>query len=51
LRDMEKLGLVELENGSITVTPKGRLLVRNVAMVFDRYFRQDRERRRYSRVI
>jgi oxygen-independent coproporphyrinogen III oxidase len=51
LREQEKLGLVELENGSIMVTPKGRLLVRNVAMVFDRYFRQDRERRRYSRVI
>jgi oxygen-independent coproporphyrinogen-3 oxidase len=51
LRELEKLELVELENGSITVTPKGRLLVRNVAMVFDRYFRQDRERRRYSRVI
>jgi oxygen-independent coproporphyrinogen-3 oxidase len=51
LREMEKLGLVELENSSITVTPKGRLLVRNIAMVFDRYFRQDRERRRYSRVI
>lgn len=51
LREQEQLGLVELENGSITVTPKGRLLVRNVAMVFDRYLRQDRERRRYSRVI
>ena len=51
LRELEQLGLVELENGSITVTPRGRLLVRNVAMVFDRYLRQDRERRSYSRVI
>ncbi len=51
LRELEQVGLVELENGTILVTPKGRLLVRNVAMVFDRYFRQDRERRRYSRVI
>ena len=51
LRQQEKLGLVVLENGAITVTPKGRLLVRNVAMLFDRYLRQDRERRRYSRVI
>jgi len=51
LRELEQLGLVELEKGSITVTPRGRLLVRNVAMVFDRYLRQDRERRSYSRVI
>jgi oxygen-independent coproporphyrinogen-3 oxidase len=51
LRELEKLGLVELGSDSIVVTSKGRLLVRNVAMVFDRHFRQDRERRRYSRVI
>jgi len=51
LGEFAKLGLVEFENGFITVTPRGRLLVRNVAMVFDRYYRQDRERRRYSRVI
>ncbi len=51
LRELEELELVELESDAITVTPKGRLLVRNVAMVFDRYLHQDRERRRYSRVI
>jgi oxygen-independent coproporphyrinogen-3 oxidase len=51
LREYEQLGLVELGDDGITVTPKGRLLVRNIAMVFDRYLRQDRERRRYSRVI
>ncbi len=51
LREHEQLGLVELESDSISITSKGRLLVRNVCMVFDRYLRQDRERRRYSRVI
>ena len=51
LREYEQLGLVELDAERITVTPKGRLLVRNISMVFDRYLRQDRERRRYSRVI
>jgi len=51
LCEFDQLGLVELGDETITVTPKGRLLVRNVAMVFDRYLRQDRERRRYSRVI
>jgi oxygen-independent coproporphyrinogen-3 oxidase len=51
LREFEQLGLVELGESEISVTPKGRLLVRNISMVFDRYLRQDRERRRYSRVI
>ena len=51
LRELADLGMVELENDAVTITPKGRLLVRNIAMVFDRHLRQDRERRRYSRVI
>jgi len=51
LREFEQLGLVVLDEDWITVTPKGRLLVRNICMVFDRYLRQDRERRRYSKVI
>jgi oxygen-independent coproporphyrinogen-3 oxidase len=29
----------------------GRLLVRAIAMVFDRYLRADRQRTRYSKVI
>jgi len=44
-------GLVELPVGGIRVTPRGRLLVRTVAMVFDRYLREQRERARYSKVI
>jgi oxygen-independent coproporphyrinogen-3 oxidase len=44
-------GLVELAQDAIRVTPRGRLLVRTVAMVFDRYLREQRERSRYSRVI
>ena len=51
LADMESAGLVRIENDWITVLPAGRLLVRAIAMVFDRYLRADRERRRYSRVI
>jgi oxygen-independent coproporphyrinogen-3 oxidase len=37
-------GLVRCEPGRITVTPLGRLLVRRVAMVFDRYLRDDAAR-------
>ena len=44
-------GLVDIDEASITITPRGRLLMRNVAMVFDRYLREQRERARYSRVI
>jgi len=51
LRDMEKAGLVEIGDQWITVLPRGRMLVRVIAMVFDRYLRNDRERTRYSKVI
>ncbi len=51
LRKMEAAGLVRVEDERIDVLPAGRLLVRVVAMVFDRYLRADRERKRYSRVI
>jgi oxygen-independent coproporphyrinogen-3 oxidase len=44
-------GLVELSARGLTVTPRGRLLVRTVAMLFDRHLREARERARYSRVI
>jgi oxygen-independent coproporphyrinogen III oxidase len=44
-------GLVEIDDWSIVITPRGRLLMRNVAMTFDRYLREQRERARYSRVI
>jgi oxygen-independent coproporphyrinogen-3 oxidase len=32
-------GLVQLEGGEILVTPPGKLFIRNVCMVFDRYLR------------
>lgn len=43
-------GLLQLGD-AISVTPKGRLFVRNICMVFDRYLRADRERERYSKLI
>ncbi len=54
-RDLQRMAeaeLVELTSNWITVLPKGRLLVRAIAMVFDRYLREQRtEERRYSKVI
>jgi len=51
LRALAADGLVALEPGRIRVTPRGRLLVRTVAMTFDRHLREQRERARYSKVI
>lgn len=51
LREMEQAGLVEVDAARIRILPAGRLLVRVVAMVFDRHLRNSREEKRYSRVI
>ncbi len=51
LAAMQDAGLIKVEGDWISVQPAGRLLVRGIAMVFDRYLRADRERPRYSRVI
>ena len=44
-------GLVSLERDFIRVTPRGRLLVRVVAMCFDRYLRNPAQPVRFSKAI
>ena len=54
MRDLQRLaddGLVELQADWIVVTPKGRLLVRAICMVFDQYLRAAQRRASYSKVI
>jgi len=51
LREMVEAGLVRIDDRWISVLPKGRMLVRAISMVFDRYLRADRQRTRYSKVI
>jgi oxygen-independent coproporphyrinogen-3 oxidase len=54
LKDLHRLqdeGLVDVSDDWITVTPRGRLLVRVICMVFDRYLREAQARAAYSRVI
>ena len=46
---LEQDGLIRFEGNRLLVTPIGRLLVRNVCMVFDAYL--DPSRQRYSRTI
>jgi oxygen-independent coproporphyrinogen-3 oxidase len=51
LRDMANDGLIKLdENNVIDVEPAGRLLIRNVCMVFDKYLREA-SGERFSKVI
>jgi oxygen-independent coproporphyrinogen III oxidase len=51
LGSLARAGLVELDSKWIVVTPKGRMLVRSLAMVFDRYLRHEAQSGRYSRLI
>lgn len=56
-RSLERLtalasdGLVSIDAEAIRVTPRGRLLVRNIAMCFDAYLDQPQRTERYSRTI
>ncbi len=53
LKDLEGMqgdGLLKLEPGRIEVNPAGKLLIRNICMVFDRYLRE-KQNQRFSRVI
>ncbi|MFN4319851.1 MAG: oxygen-independent coproporphyrinogen III oxidase [Aquificaceae bacterium] len=50
LKDMERDGLLKIEDRSIKVMPEGRLLIRNIAMVFDQYIKTSKEKR-FSRTI
>jgi oxygen-independent coproporphyrinogen-3 oxidase len=44
-------GLIEFDPEGFTVTPAGRLLLRNIAMVFDEYLKRADQPQRFSRVI
>ena len=46
-----KDGLVSVDDDGIHVLPKGRLLIRSIAMVFDRYLREASPSGRFSRLI
>ena len=51
LRDLERLGLISLTNAGFIVTPKGRFLIRNIAVIFDKYYQQAINNKSYSKVI
>jgi oxygen-independent coproporphyrinogen-3 oxidase len=55
--ELEKLGamaedgLVTVGDDWISVTPKGRMVIRNICMVFDRYLGQNTQGPRFSRTV
>ena len=54
LEDLQKMqadGLLLLKDNVLRVLPAGRLLVRNICMVFDRYLRDGDDQSRFSKVI
>ena len=50
LKQFEDEGLAENSAEWVNVTPRGKLLVRAIAMQFDRYLRADERQRRYSKI-
>ena len=50
IRTMQHDGLLDVDAVSIRVRPAGKLLIRNICMVFDRYLREKQEKR-FSKVI
>jgi len=51
LKVMEDDGLLDLDVDRIIISPRGRLLIRNICMVFDKYLRQSQVEQVFSRVI
>ena len=51
LQAMAKDGLLTIDQDTIEVLPRGRLLIRNICMVFDQYLPSPEDKPRFSRVI
>ena len=51
LKKFERLGLVEKDHDFLLVTAKGRFLIRNIAMLFDRHLREKATAAVYSQTV
>ena len=51
LQNLAELGLLRLKPHGLTVTPKGRFLIRNIAMVFDYHLRHKETTAKYSQTV
>lgn len=51
IREFQQMGLLTFDGDFLMVAPKGRFLIRNIAMVFDRHLRERETKARYSQTI
>jgi len=51
MKEMVDDGLVEMQVDGFTVTDKGRMMIRNIAMNFDYYIMNQKDSGRYSRTV
>jgi len=51
LKEMQADTLLKLTEEKILVKPEGKLLIRNICMVFDVYLQRNKEQQRFSKVI
>ena len=51
LEDLAQDGLIAMDRSGVRVTACGRLLIRNIAMQFDRHLDQGGESQRFSKAI
>ena len=51
LKKMQTDGLLKLSDTGLSVLPAGRLMIRNVAMVFDEHLRHKTEQKQFSKVL
>jgi len=51
MKDLQKKGMVIVDDAGLQVTAQGWFFVRAVAMQFDKYLQADRNRARFSRII
>ncbi len=51
LEAMQDDGLLTLTDASLVVLPAGRLMIRNVAMIFDEHLRHQEQKKQFSKVL
>lgn len=51
LKKFEEMNLLQMADDSVQVLPRGQVLVRNIAMTFDRYLDKNEKAQRFSQTI
>lgn len=51
LENMQSDHLLSISDNMLTVSPRGRFLIRNICMVFDKRMREQKHQQRFSKVI